>query len=168
MSVLRSVTSIRSPWVAVIGGPGTRPLYVHAWISRPDGSRTVAVCAVRTYFRVVPPGAGVPGPRRSVTDTPGPKLDDRPGPPLVSTDPPGMNNRPTPVVPALATTAPPAKPTNPRRESPGVPCRACAGAMSASPGVSTGAATTRAVSSAPAPTAEVAINAVLQARGEPA
>ncbi len=54
---------------------------------------------------------------------------------------------------------------NRRRENPGVPGGARVGAMSASPAVPAGAATTRAVSNAPAPTAELAINAVLQVRG---
>ncbi len=76
-----------------------------------------------------------------------------------------MNNRPTPVAPVLATTAPPARLMNRRRENPGFPGGVGAGAMSASPVVSTGAATMRAVSSAPAPTTEMAINAVLQVRG---
>src|SRR5262245_20157906 len=108
MSVFRSLTSIRSPTVAVIGGPGTPPLNVHAGISRPDGSRTVAVRAVSVYCRLVPPGAGAPGPRRSATDTTAREPDERTTPPPVVTDSAGMNNRPTPVLPAPTTTAPPA------------------------------------------------------------
>src|SRR3954467_10208885 len=71
MSALTRLTSIRSPWVAVIGGPGTWPLKVQA-ATRPAGVSTVAVRAVSVNRRTAPPGAGVSGPRRSVTTVTGP------------------------------------------------------------------------------------------------
>src|SRR5262245_12471987 len=168
MSVLRSVTSIRSPTVAVIGGPGTWPLYVQAPISRPDPSRTAAVCAVSRHRLVVHPGAGVLPPLSSAIDTAGPNPYDRSGPPPVATDSAGMNSSPTPVAPVLATTTPPAMPMNWRRESRDVSSGTWVGVISASRAVPAGTvATTRAVSSAPAPTSEPAINAVLQVSGYP-
>src|SRR5262245_61985736 len=129
-------------------------------MSRPDGNRTVAVCAVRAYCRLMPPGAGASAPRRSATDTDRPRRDDGPEPPPVRTDSAGRNKRPTPAAPVPATTAPPANPMNRRRENMDL-----AGDVRRSRVVLTGAAPTRAVSNAPAPTKATAINAVLQVSG---
>src|SRR5205814_6774484 len=132
-----------SPSAAVIGGPGTWPLKVHAATRRPEASVTVPVRAVSVYRRIVPPGAGAAGPRSAVTGRTGAAACATPPP--GSTSPPGSTASHTPSRPVARIATTPPRVT---ADEPAAP-------------------TTRRVTSAATPTSAAAIRPMLQVAGYP-